>query len=564
MGRVLMDEKNFARNSAWILGFISVFCSGLFSIPTNLQGTIVYGLTLILTWMRIRHLRSSSFDSALLYLLAGLVFSVLLAITTNGLLVFALHASIWFLLADFLLRWYASERYSSFAGFIRSFGSLISVILRRFFSPEPFLEFFNFSSPGSQSGERTQNPRRWPLMFGSVIGGIILFYIFHFLFSEINVEYSKFMNPIVQWLWSVFFKNLSFTVIHAYLIFILLTGKRFESRIDNSYTLPALSAVVVLVAVVVVTGVFSYFQTRFILIDAPELKFTELSQYTQQGFRQLIVALMLGYCIALLAIQSSERPQSRSVGLVILIFAFLAELLLASFFSAHKLIVLQSVFGLKDQRILASLGVLFAFFSLALLAWKTARPGGQLPGFRYQILFLLFTVAFASIFNVDYLSTKVNTIRYYKDQKSYPDYSYLFGNSFDNVSEWPRLMREMQEQNPPHPGPGYFWGFESNSGSDFFRGKYSPFCTGRPSGAYTKLSDGTPVVLPTQLLAEAFGKYGDIVTEEGTHLKRPFALNKILDFNLREYQAYKLTQISPEELHTFQQFANAYCNHQKP
>lgn len=556
-----MDQK-WSRSSAWILGALSIFCAGLFQIPRNLQGTIVYSALLLLFWVRIRSVRAPLHDSSALYLSFGLLFAFLLVLTTNSLLVFALHASIWFLLIDFLIRWYAPDRYSSIAGFARQITLLLRAFLVRLISLDGLTGFLPIKSGRS---EQKQSATRWALVFASVIGSILLFYIFHLLFSEINSDYKAFMDPFVQWLWTTFIKNACLTLIHAYLMYALLTGKRFEPRGTASLSLPGVTAIVVLAGLVFVTAVFTFFQTRFILLDAPELKFAELSKYTQKGFLQLIVAIILGYCITLFSIHSNERAARRSIPLIGLILFFLFELFFSAFFSGHKLYLLQSVFGLKDQRILASVGVLFVFFSLVLLAWRSLRSGEERPGFKYQILFLLVSVSLVSIFNVDSLATRVNTIRYYRDNVSYPDYSYLLGNSYDNVDEWPGLISRMQAQKPPHPGPGYFWGFESPSGSDAFLGKYSPFCHSRApdSYVYRKAPDGVPRLVPTQLLAQAlrkYGKPGEGVTIEGMPLgQASFELSEFLNFNWREYQAYVYIRDSPDEILKFTAFVEGYC-----
>ncbi|MBL8020841.1 MAG: DUF4173 domain-containing protein [Leptospirales bacterium] len=555
-------EQKWSRRSAWILGTISIFCAGLFQIPRNLQGTIVYSALLVLFWVRIRGERAPLQDSSVLYLFFGLLFAFLLVLTTNSLLVFALHASIWFLLIDFLVRSYAPDRYSSIAGFTRQVALLLRAFLVRLFSRGGIAGFLPIKATGSGQNSSTT---RWALVVASVIGSILLFYIFHLLFSEINADYKAFMDPFVQWLWTTFIKNACLTLIHAYLMYALLTAKRFEPRGVVSFGLPAVTAIVVLAGLVFVTAVFTFFQTRFILLDAPELKFSELSKYTQKGFLQLIVAIILGYCITLFSIHSNERGVRRSIPLVALILFFLFELFFSAFFSGHKLYLLQSVFGLKDQRILASVGILFVFFSLSLLAWRSLRSGAERPGFKYQILFLLVSVSLVSIFNVDSVATRVNTIRYYRDNVSYPDYSYLLGNSYDNVSEWPGLISRMQSQSPPHPGPGYFWGFESPSGSDAFLGRYSPFCHSRApdSYVYRKAPDGVPRLLPTQLLAQAlrkYGKPGEGVTIEGKSLARPsFELSEFLNFNWREYQAYLYIRDSPDEVLKFTAFVEGYC-----
>jgi len=546
------DDVSFARTTAWILGAVSVFCSGLFQIPFNLQGMIVYGLALVFFWIRVR--RQKGFpDSPWMNLLAGLTFSVLLALTTNSWLVFALHASIWFLLADLLLRYSAPIRYSSATGFLRDLFLLAGSFFFRVFSAANVKELF-----GVRSGTDVKNSRArqmLPVVCISALVAIVLFYVFHLLFSGGNSDYAKFMDPIIRWLWSVFFKNLCFSVIHAYLLFAFLTGKRFDSETENKdRALPAVSVLITLAAVILVTAVFAYFQTRFIIVDAPELKFADLSKYTQQGFFFFFFAIGLGYFITLFAIQSQKK--FRSTALVVFVILFVSELILGTFFSAHKLYLLQSVFGLKDERILASAGVLFIFFSFVLLLLRLFSKR-NVEGFRFQILFLFFIVLIVNVFNVDLVSTRFHPIRYYRDQKSFPDYSYLLGNSYDNVSEWPRLMREMREQDPPHPGPGYFWGFESSGGSDFFRGTYKPLCAERISSLDLEKEFGDQP-LPTMLLVRAYRKYHK--PGPGQAESREFSLSRLLDFNLREYNAYRLTWSSQEQMRQFQTFLDAHCS----
>ncbi len=324
-----------------------------------------------------------------------------------------------------------------------------------------------------------------------------------------------------------------------------------------------------------VTAVFAYFQTRFVLERSAVLSFHQLSKYTQKGFIELIGAILLGYLVILFALDASEK-QSRSKTIPVIAAFLLFEMLLVTAFSAHKLGLLQVFFGLKDQRILASCGIAFIVFSFGLLAWRIFCPKLALSGFRMQGLFLLAIVFLLNGVNLDRIISQTYPIRYYIDGRAYSDYSYLLGNSYDNLDEWPRIMEEMAHVRPPHPNRGYFWGYESASRSDLFYLEYNPLCRDRSSKRVVE-DEGVKVVLPTRLFLRAFDKYGkpsvpppqappkpaDEEDAEETVLAvssaSQFSLSRSLDFNLREYRAYVYAKAHPEEMSRFNDFMNRSC-----
>lgn len=555
------QDLSLARKSAWTLGAAWAFSAGLFTFPVNLQATVVYGFALFLFWHRVRAQPNVGFsDSPTLTLLLGLAVAGLLAFTTNDWLVLALHLCALYLIVDLLLRGFSDRRPEGVIDLVRQTAHLLWETLRGLFSRVSLREFLASQpdQPTATTGHpvATKSSQRWTLTFVSVIGSFVLFYLFHLLFREVNDAYGAFMDPVIDWIWLVFFRGLLFTVIHAYLLFVLLNAR---SRATQSFAMPSLRPLptsTALLGVILVTGVFCVFQLKYVFVNAPHLKFSDLSQYTQKGFLQLLVAIVLGYAISLLAIGSREKWNVGSKSLALPIAVFLLELVLTTGFSAHKIFVLQYVFGLKDERILASVGILFICFSICLLQWRVLRYPKAIVLFRYQWQFLIGATLLFSLVNVDVVSTTLSPIRYYKDGKAFPDYSYLLGNSYDNVGYWPALMRDMREQNPPHPGRGYFWGFESPRGRDLFLGRYSPLCVRRP--AQTKLTAGDHTYhVPTGLLASAYQKYAP--NEGGNQTKEPFTLSRALDFNIHEYRAYALVRSSNAELRKFDEFLEQHC-----
>ncbi|HNJ03173.1 MAG TPA: DUF4173 domain-containing protein [Leptospiraceae bacterium] len=565
------NQMTFARRSAWFLGIVSVFCAGLFQIPVNLQGTLVYSATLVVFWWRIRHSKVRSFwQHPLIAVVGGFILAGFLTFTTNGLLVTALHLSIFYLLGDLLLRQFGEGPPESISDYCGRAAKLILLSLKRFFSRSGVVEFSSLKTL-REDGTRG----RLPLVLFSVLLGFVIFFLLHYLFAAVNDDYRRFMDPLVRWVWSACLKNLCLSLIHAYILFCIFTVERSENKKEER-ALPIFTAVAITVGAVIVTGVFAFFQTRVVL-SSSDLNFHELSKYTQKGFLQLIFAILLGYLIALLAIYSKQKA-GKGNHLIALVIFLMLEMILAASFSAHKLYLLQSAFGLKDQRILASCGVLFVGFSFLLLFWKIFSPNPNFSGFRAQTFFLGALVVALNWINVDLFTTHTNPIRYYVDKKPYVDYSYLLSNSDDNFAEWPALMRRMKEENPPAPPHGYFWGFESKSGKDAFYIRYAPICSDRPEIRTVKEADGTTLHLPTAHVAFLFKKYGTLAPAEPAknpvaspnneldeediqpeEIHPSFDLSQALDFNWREYASYKSARANAKTFEEFSLYLDKYC-----
>ncbi len=555
----MQPNEPFRRHSAWVLGFVAAFSTGPYPFPVNLQATFVYAAVFVVLWLRVRNHRTRFFDSPHVFLCIGLLLALSFAFTTNTWVLIALYASVVFLGLDFVLRRFSASRRESAGGTFFEAAVLAVSFFRMIFSRNTVTHFLSAPIPGDTGGEgKPPAARRIAVILISTAGGIFLGYIFHLLFASVNEDYARFMDAFMEWLWSVLLKDLLFAIVYSYLWFALFSAERTKPHETQPRKFPVAAAVGVLTAVIVVTGIFSIFQTKLIVVDVPELKFSDLSIYTQKGFLQLVIAILLGYCIVLFAIHTKLRTEARTRLLFALTLIFIGELLLAGAFSAHKLILLQSVFGFKDERILASLGILFIVFSFVLLVSRSFSARADVAGFRYQVWFLLVAVLGINTWSIDSVSSTVHPIRYFKEGKHFEDYSYLLSNSYDNVSEWPRLMMEMQAVDPPRPGPGYFWGHESRGRSDVFGGSYTPLCAEAEVGRNEAGDDEFQTPSPTRNFRTALEKYADRFHVD-VKAPRNFRLQTFLDFNVREYTAYSLARLDPREIRNFRSYLVEYC-----
>lgn len=545
------------RRSAWVLGFVTSFCTGPSLFPVNLQATFVYGTAFVILWLRVRREKRPLRDSPHLFLALGILLALSFAFATNTWVLIALYGSVIFLGIDFVLRGFSPQRYESLPAFALETLALALSFVKKTFSRTTMAQFL--SAHGTHPRDESSGPsrRRLPVLLVSIAGGIFLAYIFHLLFASVNEDYARFMGAFMEWVWSVLLKDLLFGIFYSYLLFALFGAERSKPREAWGRKLPVVTAVGALIAVILVTGIFSVFQTKLIVVDVPELRFSDLSKYTQQGFLQLVIAIVLGYCVALLAVHTRRRAQGPVKLLSTLTFFFIAELLLAAAFSAHKIGLLQKVFGFKDERILASVGILFIVFSFVLLIIRSLSEKSDAAGLRFQIWFLLVAALGVNVWSVDLIATTVHPIRYFKDGKPFEDHSYLFGNSYDNAQEWPRLIDEMRTVDALRPGAGYFWGHESSGRSDVFGGTYTPLCVQADLGpSDPRAEDEFEEHLPTRLLMKASEKYAHRFQ---IHSPGNFRLQWILDFNFREHRASAFAESDSGEMRRFRSYLVEYC-----
>jgi len=211
--------------------------------------------------------------------------------------------------------------------------------------------------------------------------------------------------------------------------------------------------------------VFSIFQTPLVFSSVASMTFADLSVYTQRGFWQLVFVALLGYGVWLW-VRKRGMDVSGLFSVRNLLLVFTAELLLVSMFTVHKVVVQQWIFGLKDSRVIATLGVLLACatFILCIPVLYEKIQEGVL--FRMQVFLLLAFAALVSVINLERVMTVVYPINYVVEGKRYDDYSYLLTNSYDNYSEWGDILLEGLGEGVAVP-PNYYWG------------RYHPLCEER-------------------------------------------------------------------------------------
>jgi len=560
------------KKHALILGFLWVFCGGILRFPVNLQATVVFSLTLLILWKRLKfRAEKNRFD--FLSVIAGIILCFFFSLTTNRWLLLALYGSILFILSSLALKRFSKKPVTGLFEYISEMFRLIAYSAVRVFSIDSLSSFFLFRTPvESKVGSVQAIPanvmalerkRAIVTILLSIFAAIFLFLFFHVLFSRVNEEYESSMNHFLEWSWTFLLKNTFFALLQSYLISGVLGAGRSESEDEKiRRNLPMVSAKMALLAIIFATSVFSGFQTKLVVVDAPELKFPELSKYAQKGFLELLIVITVGYFIALFALRSKEKLDDRSFLMRALLSIFIFEMGLIALFCAHKIFLLQWLFGLKDQRILADSGILFVLLSLVLLAFRIPGSGflydlSRVRGFQIQTSFLIALTLVLNFANVDAIVTEIYPIHYYRQNRVIPDYSYLLGNSYDNVSAWTSLMREMRQAKPEKPAPGYFWGYESGSGVDYFGGSYTPICSFDP--IRSDLHGGKPAAdAPTRLLFFAFQKYNGRFDFSRLRM-RDFSLEQMLDFNAREYAAYRIMQQQKAQVDAFHTFLLEYC-----
>ena len=291
--------------------------------------------------------------------------------------------------------------------------------------------------------------------------------------------------------------------------------------------------------------IFSLFQSQHFFIDPYSLSYKELALYVQKGFWELLAVAGLGATLWYIGYRSLfHKGEGSQLGKPLLI-AFTIELLLLSLFSQHKLLTQQVIFGLRDQRVLATCGVLLINMSflgfLGVLLQRITLP----RVFMAQYWGLIVISLALNYGNLDSFITRTHPLRFNHNSKMHLDFAYLLTNSYDNNAQWNYLMERAYEDKLPMP-EGYYWGvYKSLCSNTNYNPRLSIFGDTR-SRSYNY--HGAAIF--TDHINYLVKKYGSAATQQP---------RKLLTFNLREWQAFNLVQANPERFSAFDNFILKSC-----
>lgn len=257
---------------------------------------------------------------------------------------------------------------------------------------------------------------------------------------------------------------------------------------------------------------------------------------------------LIGYLVMSLVLVKTHVDDHGDVGLRGLLTIFGLELILVAVFAGHKLFALQATYGFKDQRLLATGAVGLIFMTFVLVCLRVWGRVGSIQIFRAQVVGLAGVVLFLNLVNVDALVSRVNPIRYEQEGQVYLDYSYLIGNSYDNVGSWEKLMREFMESDVPRPSTTYYWGHFSSSRADYYGGSYSPICEER--SVYDE---------ELKIMVKRPFTYFEEYFEDLARLGSGESLIEKSRWNLREAEAREFAEGNPELVKDFLGHAKGVC-----
>ena len=398
-------------------------------------------------------------------------------------------------------------------------------------------------------------------MISTAVVSLLFLGVFHALFASINQDYNQFVSEFItvvyQYLLIIIDIELIITtLVNSYVLCAVLRSfedvKREEELKEYQFAIKALG---LLIPVTLLFTVFCYFQSKALFLDLTLLPFHQLSLYTQRGFWELLLAAAIGYGIWLYGeskLDQDNYHKQHLLYLLLLLFTF--ELLLLAIFSGHKLFFLQSLFGLKDQRVLATLAVALISLTFILCFMKLFHKVNAERIFSLQYLCLLGCISLCSIGNLDYAITKISPLGFYLDSGFVKDYGYLLTNSQDNYTEWNSLIQEAQHTGIDFP-------------RNYYSGNYRPLCI-RPrkkSRVNMPLRD----LWEKELLLGYMYKFKSSIPKQLTkkgitfsHRAKYPGLNRInayLTLNYHHYNAYRWLYNNREKVRNFYQYIENHC-----
>lgn len=523
----------YRRGFAFFIATLYVLLVGFGTCPHGLEVTVLLML-LLGSLMLLQNERERPNHVDLLLFGLGMLSSLSFAIYTNHLVLALNRFALFFVCTYFLVGLAECCRPPASAsqyiiGLLRYLGALVLTLL----SPSIIASFVRREGREHDAHVPVSHVR-------ALILSVPILIFFHFLFSIINNDYATFMADIVRYLWDFLvylFEDLIYRLLEialcAYVLYgmysVLLTPR--PQSIEEASFRDSIQIVIGLTVLLFL--IFAFFQSKLLFIQADLLPFKELSLYTQKGFWELLIVACSGYILLLYS--TAERP---TIGPEerwwrALLHIFVAELLLITVFTYHKLYLLQLYFGLKDQRIFAVCGVLLIALTFILAPLRIIGRMSSERIFMLQIYAFSAVTVILTCINVDLTVTRLSPIRYYADGRAYKDLSYLLGNSFDNSSEWLALMDEGERVDIPQ-AENYYWG------------DYEPICR---KNSETRNSD--------TYLRSRYAKLIDAykLAAPGTSA----GIKGALRFNFHEAAAYRVVRENETRIGKFLDFAASRC-----
>lgn len=413
---------------------------GFFALPRGVGGAVFW---CILLYALVRDIRARSISPRpieWIWLLAAGYLALSVSWTTNQLTLLGTTV----ILTSFTA-WLYVRRFAQFSildepeGLLRTVQSIALSVVR--------------NVPATVKSIRTPRAVNRQISLGLLLSLPIVL-VLHLLFASVNHSYGFFVTSIARNIFTLDSLRLCLgTLFHGFLILTLATAVTPEPAEPSPGERPkSQSWTTVLGSVTAISYLFLCFQVASVAIMSRPLPFEILSRYVQKGFWQLLAASIIGYSVLLLG-----RMYGASIGSSLSPFnlsrAMLTALIVLVGVTLHKLVLLQSTFGFKDQRIAADIVLLLlgtgAIVELLKFKWNVSR----IP--------IIATVAvlagvLLSVVNVDLLSGRINPVRYAVGERSYRDVSYLLTNSYDNYPMWGELIEQIEhtELEPQ----GYYWG----------------------------------------------------------------------------------------------------------
>jgi hypothetical protein len=529
---------NVTRWVSVIISFIYVVFVGAGAVPVGAQITILTTSFLVFFLYLCRQRKWKITYRSILFLIIMGIIGIYSMITTNYFLTLLNYFSLVGLAGMFLLFLAQGSFPTTMVGLGTDTGRYLTFSYLHFFSFTSWKRFF--SLPSISLKKRTLNSE---IVFGFFIS-LPLLLLFHFLFSRVNLEYATFVQHIFTQIWRflVYIWELDIveiilkTFLVSSLVFPFLSVKVPAEKYQLSERQKAYLSVfhILLGSSVLIFGLFSFFQARLLFMNFAAVPFKELSTYVIQGFWELVAVSIVGYVLSLLVLREVEHSHLKQIPTrtKTLLTIFTSELIAVVVFTLHKLYTHQFFFGFKDQRILATGGVviiLVTFIALLLRIWRDWKSSLV---FTIQLFSVLLMVVGFNLLNIDLFVSRVNPLSYYVNQAKYKDYSYLLGNSYDNSSEWAQLTDEALRLHPPQPeSDAYYYGWYPSLCQPFvLQGPYADYRTARSGDNSSYLQD----------------KYRYLEKKYGQAEKKD--LKQITQFNWNEYQAYQVLQVNHDKL----------------
>ncbi len=372
-----------------------------------------------------------------------------------------------------------------------------------------------------------------------VVSSVILL-IFTALLGTVNAAFQKFMEAVltniydfIAWLFSIeLIENALVAVFIAGIVYALTAPEEQKTKYREIKFFQASHYYIIIVPLLALLFAFCCFQMEFLGINPQLLSYKELSQYVRKGFFELLHVAVLGAFLWYFAEKAPTECKKTKKRIRILLGIFAVELFALSIFSHHKLFAQQIIFGLRDQRVLASAGTLlltgsFIGFVAILIKKITHRQLLDL-----QIAGLILTTFILSYGNLDGTISSTRPLQFEYGEKLYNDHAYLLTNSYDNSSDWLKYIEEVYQTGVILP-ENYYWGV------------YQPLCykgytgRGRPNSPFTSHMNN----LKQRYSPEKRESFRDI-----------------LKFNFREFNAYQQIRTHGPTFNKFHAYLEVACS----